>query len=139
MEDFFLQLLVLLFEILIESLDEIAISAIVDGGYRLLRHFRVTVNRASAPVAAGILISVGLLLGLLSAIAFPHPLVHPSEHHGVSLLISPFITGTVMAAIGRRIRRRGNVPVRIESFSYGFAFAFAFSLIRILMVHRSIS
>jgi len=39
-----------------------------------------------------------------------------------------------MAAIGRTVRRRGHLPVRVESFSYGFTFAFAFSLIRILLV-----
>jgi hypothetical protein len=135
MEDFLFGLLGFLFEILIESLDEIAVSAIVDGGSRILRHFRVTVGRGNPIVASSVLIIAGLVFGFLSAVIFPHPLVHRSKYHGISLLISPFITGVVMAAIGRRVRRRGHLPVRIESFSYGFAFAFAFSLIRILMVH----
>jgi hypothetical protein len=39
-----------------------------------------------------------------------------------------------MAAIGRGVRRRGSIPVRIESFGYGYTFAFAFALVRILMV-----
>src|SRR3569833_266790 len=131
MEDFLFGLLGFLFEALIESQDEIALSAIVVGGSRMLRHFRVTVGRGNPIVASSVLITIGLVLGLLSVAIFPHPFVHPSKHHGISLLISPIITGVVMAAIGRRVRRRGRLPVQIESFSYGFTFAF--SLIRILL------
>jgi hypothetical protein len=54
--------------------------------------------------------------------------------HGISLLISPLLTGLAMATVGRGVRRRGRAPVRIESFGYGFAFAFAFALVRFLMV-----
>ena len=69
-----------------------------------------------------------------SAPILPNPLVHPSKSHGISLLISPVITGLVMGLTGRIVRRRGKTPVQIESFAYGFTFAFAFALIRILMV-----
>ena len=134
MDDFLLGLLGFILEILVESLDEIALSEIIDGVSRLLRYLRINVRRSSALVAATILISTGVLLGFLSVLVFPHHLVHSSKHHGISLLISPLISGFVMSAIGRGVRKRGRLPVRIESFSYGFAFAFAFALIRILMV-----
>jgi len=77
---------------------------------------------------------LGLALGSVSVFVLPHPLVHPSRFHGISLLISPAVTGMVMGLIGRVVRRRGHLPVQIESFAYGFTFAFAFSLIRILLV-----
>ena len=134
MEDFLLGLFGFVLEILVESLDEIALSALIDGGYRLLRYLRINVRRSSAPIAAAMLICIGLLLGFLSVMIFPHHLLNSSKHHGISLLISPFISGLVMAAIGRRIRGRGSIPVRIESFGYGYTFAFAFALVRILMV-----
>lgn len=86
-------------------------------------------------LATAILVLIGLALGFVSAIIFPHPLVHPSKLHGVSLLISPLLTGFGMSAIGRGVRRRGRIPVQIESFAYGFTFAFAFALIRLLVVH----
>jgi hypothetical protein len=124
-----------IFELLFEALFEIVLGAIVAGVYRLLRRFWITARRGSSAIAAVILVLLGAALGFLSAFIFPHPLVPPSKLHGISLLVSPMITGLVMAAIGDGVRRRGGLPVRIESFSYGFAFAFAVALIRILMVH----
>jgi len=77
---------------------------------------------------------VGVAFGFLSAWMFPHPLVHPSKLHGISLLISPVLTGLVMAYIGRAWRRRGRTSVRIESFGYGFTFALAMALVRFWLV-----
>ena len=130
MEDF----LGFLFELLIEALFEIGISVMVAGAYRLLRRFWVTARRGNPVVAASILLAIGAAFGLLTDAVVPHPLVPPSKLHGISLLISPVIAGLAMATIGDGVRRRGRLPVRIESFSYGFTFAFAFSLIRILLV-----
>ncbi|HTM17700.1 MAG TPA: hypothetical protein VL135_12375 [Terracidiphilus sp.] len=128
-------LLGLIFELLVETLFEIGISVIVAGVYRLLRRFWITARRGNAAFAALVLILIGASLGSLSVLVFPHPVVPASKLHGISLLVSPLITGLAMAAIGDGVRRSGRLPVRIESFSYGFAFAFTFSLIRILIVH----
>lgn len=132
MEDFLLGLLGIIFEVLIESIDEIAFAAIVAAGNRLARRFRITARRGSPILATAILITIGVLLGLLSTLIFPRALLHASKHRGISLLVSPVITGLVMAFIGRGVRRRGRVPVRIESFGYGFAFAFAIAFIRFM-------
>jgi hypothetical protein len=121
-------------ELLFEALFEIGISAIVAGVYRSFRQFRITSRRGNPVAAAVLLVIVGLGLGFLSLLIFPHALVHPSRLHWISLLISPLLAGFTMATVGRGVRRRGHVPVRIESFGYGFAFAFAFALIRFLMV-----
>ena len=121
-------------ELLFESLFEVILGAIVAGVYHLLRRFWITARRGNAFAAAVILLVIGAGLGLFSALFFPHPLVPPSKLRGISLLVSPLITGLAMAAIGAGVRRRGRLPVRIENFSYGFAFAFAFSLIRIFTV-----
>ena len=121
-------------ELLIEALLEIGISAIVAGVYRTLRRFRITARRGNPVGATLFLVVVGLALSFLSVLLFPHPLVHPSKLHGISLLISPLLTGLAMATVGRGVQRRGHAPVRIESFGYGFAFAFALALIRFLMV-----
>ena len=121
-------------ELLFEALVEIGISAIIAGVYRSLRQFRITARRGNPVAAAVWLVTVGLALGFLSVLILPHPLVHPSKLYGLSLLISPLLAGLAMAVVGRGVRRRGHVPVRIESFAYGFAFAFALALIRFLMV-----
>jgi hypothetical protein len=127
-------LLGFIFELLFEALFEIVLSAIVAGVYRSLRHFWITARRGNPLAAAALLVIVGLALGFLSVLIFPHPLVHPPKLHGISLLISPLLAGLAMAAIGRGVRRRGRAPVRIESFGFGFAFAFAVALIRYLMI-----
>lgn len=77
---------------------------------------------------------LGLLAGGVSVWLFPHPLVHPSRLHGISLLLSPLITGAVMSTIGFMLRRKGKEPARIESFTYGFVFALGMSLIRFFFV-----
>jgi len=134
MEDFLLALLGFLLELLGEALTDLAFAAIVDGVSRAFRQVGTSARRGDPIAAIAALIASGVALGFSSAIVFPHPLVHQSRFHGISLLIGPVITGLVMAAIGRWVRRRGRTPVQIESFGSGFAFAFAFALVRILMV-----
>ena len=72
----------------------------------------------------------GVLLGGVSLLFFPHHLVHPSRIHGISLLVSPVITGLMMWATGAVLRRRDKRVTRLESFGYGFAFAFGMALVR---------
>jgi hypothetical protein len=130
MEDF----LGFILELLLEALLEFGLSALVAGVYRSVRHFWVKARRGNPIAAAVLLVIVGLALGVLSVLIFPHPLVHPSKLHGISLLISPLLAGLAMAAVGRGVRRRGRTPVRVESFGFGFVFAFAVALIRYLMI-----
>jgi hypothetical protein len=103
--------------------------------FRLLPLLRLTHSRTNPPFSILKFTLLGLALSFVSVLVLPHPLVHPSRFHGVSLLISPVITGLIMGFIGRTVRRRGKTPVQIESFAYGFTFAFAFALIRLLLVH----
>jgi len=85
-------------------------------------------------IAALVYLVLGSLSGGLSLVFFPHPLVHPSRYHGISLLVSPVITGLVMAFVGAQLRRRDREVIRIESFWYGFTFAFGMALIRFIFV-----
>lgn len=87
------------------------------------------------PVFAGILyLFVGIGFGALSVILFPHPLLHPSRVHGISLVVSPILTGLLMARIGLVRRRKGQEAVRLESFAYGFTFALGVAIIRFFFV-----
>jgi hypothetical protein len=75
-------------------------------------------------------VMLGMATGGVSVFLFPHPLIHPSRIHGISLLVSPVLTGLVMSRIGAALRRYGKHPTQIESFGYGFAFAFGMALVR---------
>jgi hypothetical protein len=124
-----------IFELLGELLFELLMALIADGLSRLLRKFFVTTYRVGQLPAMILFALAGLGAGFLSVWMFPHPLVHPSRFHGISLILSPLVLGGLMGFMGQGIRRRGKRPVAIESFRYGFTFALAIALVRFLLVH----
>jgi hypothetical protein len=77
---------------------------------------------------------LGVACGAVSVFFFPHPLIHPSKIHGISLLVSPVITGLIMAQVGLLLRRKDKNAVRIESFWYGFTFALGMAFIRFIFI-----
>jgi hypothetical protein len=136
MEDLLGELLGFILEIFLEVLIQVVFEAGVAAASRAPRRFRIVplLRVILSPTTPALKTLKFTFLGLCLLI-LPHPLAHSSKFHGISLLLSPVITGLVMGLIGRIVRRRGKIPVQIESFAYGFTFAFAFSLIRFLMVH----
>jgi hypothetical protein len=144
-------LLGFILEIVLEALIQIVFEASVDVAsrasapredlsrahrqFRFVPFLRSTLSRTNPLLIILKFTLLGLGVGLLSSLIIPHPLVHPSRFHGISLLISPVVTGLVMGFIGRTVRRRGRSPVQIESFVYGFTCAFAMAFVRLLMVH----
>lgn len=134
MGEFLLNLLLLFAEVFLEALFEFAGEAILDLIQRAVAEVFET-SRAPGPVLASIGYAVlGIFAGACSLLIFPHPLVHPSQLHGISLIISPIVTGLMMSWIGSILRGRGKKVVQIESFRYGFAFAFGMALIRFFFV-----
>jgi hypothetical protein len=136
MEDLIGFILELLFDVLLQVIFEEGVATVSRTGrlFRLAPFIRATLSRANPPLKILKFTILGVVLGLLSLLIFPRPLVHPSRLHGVSLLISPVISGLIMSFVGRVVRRRGKAPVQIESFTYGFTFALAMALIRFLSV-----
>lgn len=85
------------------------------------------------PIWAGVgYFLLGATSGGLSLIWFPFPLVHPSRFHGISLIVSPVLTGSLMALLGSILRRYNKPTVKLETFAYGFLFAFGMTLVRFL-------
>ena len=78
---------------------------------------------------------LGATTGGLSLLWFPFPLVQPSRFHGISLLVSPLLTGFLMAVLGSTLRKYNKRTVNLETFSYGFVFAFGMTLVRFLFAH----
>jgi hypothetical protein len=134
MEDLFVAILAGIAELVAEILIEAAFAELAGILFRAFRLFRVKVRRADPALATVMFALVGVSFGFLSVWFFPHHLVHPTRWHGISLLISPILTGLVMAKIGRSVRRWGRQPLRIESFGYGFIFALGMALVRFWLV-----
>lgn len=134
MEDFFAALLEPILELLFEFLLQVVVVAILDLIDRSIRNLFEKRNRISPVFAIAGYLSLGILCGFASLMLFPHPLFHPTKFHGISLLLSPILTGLAMSQFGFLLRRKGKHPVRIESFGYGFAFALGMAVLRFLFV-----
>jgi hypothetical protein len=134
MEDLILALLSGAFELLLEVLLEVVAGAFTDVAVRSTR-IAIKKSKSISPIfAVALYLSLGAACGYVSLLIFPHPLLHPSRMHGISLILSPVLTGLIMSQVGLVRRRKGKDSVRIESFSYGFLFALAFALIRFFLV-----
>jgi hypothetical protein len=132
MDDFLLILLSGLFDIFVEVFLQVVAESVVALFDRWFQNL-FTESKARSPIAAAIgYFFLGLVFGVLSILVAPHPLVRPSKIHGLSLLISPLITGLIMSQIGVWIRRRDIRTVRIESFAYGAIFALGVATVRFL-------
>ena len=133
MEELLSAILSALAELLFEFLFELFLEAIVGLIVRAARS--LFSNAAFSPTfAAAFYLLLGCASGAASLLLFPHPIFHPSKLHGISLLISPILTGLAMSQVGTLLRRNGRETVRIESFGYGFAFALGFAIVRLISV-----
>jgi|HubBroStandDraft_5_1064220.scaffolds.fasta_scaffold70741_1 hypothetical protein len=133
MEELLGAILAGLAEFLLELFFELFAEAIVALIFRSLRN--LLSDAILSPIVAYVFyLSLGCAFGAASLLLFPHPIFHPSRLHGISLLISPAITGLVMSQVGAFLRRKGKESVRIESFGYGFTFALGLAIIRLAFV-----
>jgi hypothetical protein len=130
MEDFFLLLLSAVADLLFEVVFQVVAEEVVALAVRFIRNaFQETRPIPPIPAATGHLL-LGSAFGIVSLLLFPHPLFQPSQFHGISLVISPVITGLFMSQVGIILRRTGKRTVQIESFGYGFTFALGLAIVR---------
>jgi hypothetical protein len=134
MEDLILALLSGTTEILIEVIVQFIVEVFIALIIRSIRNLAGE-SRAIDPTLAALgYLLLGAACGAGSVILFPHPIILPSKVHGISLVVSPVITGLIMSQIGLLHRRKGEDAVRIESFGYGFTFAFGVAVVRFVFV-----
>jgi hypothetical protein len=105
--DFLFDLLLAVAEIFLEALFELAGEAVLDLALRALGEVFESVDRANPVLASLGYAILGSLAGGVSLFVFPHPLVRPSRVHGISLLVSPVVTGLLMSFIGASLRHQG--------------------------------
>ena len=134
MEDLIGALLGGLVELFVEFLLEFGVELLFQAAANKVRG-KVQTDGALQPILNGILLMLaGALAGFFSFILFPHPLVPPSKLHGVSILLSPTLTGLAMMGLGRVLQKYGRTPGWFAKFGYGFSFAFGMALARFLLV-----
>jgi len=136
MLELLLGLVELLLEIFFEAAFEFVAEAMTDLILRGLVAVFDTSEFTNPFVAYAGYVFLGGVSGGFSLLIFPRPLVHPSRIPGMSLLVSPLITGLAMWVLGAMVRKHGKKVMRIESFGYGFAFALGMALVRYVFTHR---
>ena len=130
MGDFLLELLFLFAEVIFEALFEFALEAAFDLILRAIAEV-FEISELTNPLLACVgYVLLGGATGSLSLLLYPHPLFHPSRVHGISLLVSPILTGLAMWQVGSLLRTKNKKVIRIESFWYGFTFAAGMALAR---------
>ncbi len=134
MEEILFGLFVAFFEVFAEFLLEVAGEAFFSLLWRGFSRLFPKPQALNSVLTTIEFVLFGLMAGWVTVVLFPHPLVRPSRIHGISLLISPLMAGSVMSFVGSSLRRKGKRTTQIESFGYGFAFALAMALIRFLFV-----
>jgi hypothetical protein len=127
-------LLSMIAEVLIEAFLQIIMESLAALLLRGTRSAFSAFARLNLPISVFGSAILGLVAGVLSLYVFPHTLFHPSRIHGISLLISPLLTGLFMWWVGKSLKTWGRRPVQIESFACGFVFALGMALIRYLRI-----
>src|SRR5579864_9337135 len=118
MDDIIFGLLSAIFEVLLEGIFEYVLTAFADICLRgLMKVLDLPQSWNSALAAVGYAF-LGFAIGGLSLIPFPHPLVHPSKIHGVSLVLSPLIAGLLMSLTGSFLRKQEKRVLQLETFGY---------------------
>jgi len=122
-------LLEFLLEVIFEGLASSGARAVRRGSKRLrIEHFKPAEWNRPALIAISVLL--GVFAGIVSILIHPVALFHPGKIHGISLLLSPPLTGLVMYCVGELLRRRNRKTEPWESFWGGFAFALGMAAIR---------
>ena len=125
-------------ELVLSALGEVLIQlvgeGILEGGWRwLVAPF--SDRRHVHPVIAGAgLFVLGGIMGWIGWLFVPEPLLSHAPVPGASLLLSPLVTGGVMALYGRWRSKRGHATSSASTFWGGGLFAFGMAFVRFLLL-----
>jgi hypothetical protein len=127
------------FELLLNFLWEIFLQIVgellVEGGFRAAGESFRDRTRAH-PVFAGIgIIVMGALAGVIASLVWPTRIFQPGPVRGVSLIVSPIVTGLVMERYGQWREDRAWSRSSLATFQGGALFAFSMALVRFLWVN----
>jgi hypothetical protein len=79
---------------------------------------------------------LGAIAGALTRIAWPGPIFDPGPFRGISLIVSPLVTGFVMDRYGEWRERRGGSRSVFATFWGGALFAFGMAIVRFVWTPR---
>ncbi len=127
------ELLSSIFGFLLQALFEILAQAVFEvlgevGLRSLAEPFRR--SKPTNPVLAGFgYLLYGAIAGGLSLL-LPRIFAVPRWLRLLNIAITPVACGFIMAKVGQIRERRGDKPVRLDTFAYGYLFALAMAVVR---------
>lgn len=133
------ELLEFLIYFLLELLGNVSIELILEWLFnRLPAAIRRALSLENHPlVQALVWCLAGMGVGGLSLLVYGQPFFGRGRIPGLSLLLSPLVTGGVMELFGRRREARGKERLPLSGFRNGAAFAFGFALVRFFFAMAS--
>lgn len=139
-----------LIELFVETIGEAVIQLlfemIAELGITSIKHASKTSLSTSGPLtiteseptnsilAAIGSIMLGALFGGISVVVLPHRILSPPKIHGLSMLLSPLLSGLVMHGYGRWRDSQNRGHSRLATFAGGALFAFALAATRYLLL-----
>ena len=124
-----------LFQIFGEILLQLLFEAAAELGFHSLKEtFRGSANPTLATLGFFLW---GLLAGGVSLLLVPKSFISDPTLRLLTLIVTPFVAGTIMAQIGKLRERHSQNLVGLDRFGYAFAFALAMGLMRFLWTKNS--
>ena len=131
-------MLAALFEIVLGFIGEILLELIVEVaiefGFYFFFERLITPSRYPAVIETIGYVLVGAMLGGASVLIFPNSFIPNAKLQIANLFITPILAGAAMMGVGTLRTRKGQNPIRLDSFTFGALFAFSLELVRFLFV-----
>jgi hypothetical protein len=123
----------ILFELLFEFLGELVLQVVGELLFEVgLRSLAAPFRKRPNPYLASIgYVLLGALAGGLSLWVFPSLFIASHSGRIANAIVTPFIAGGCMAAIGAWRRRRDQELILLDRFAYGYLFALVMALVRL--------
>ncbi len=122
-----------LFELLFEFLGELLLQVFAEVLFEIGLHSLVApFKKRPDPYLATIgYVLFGAIAGGFSLWAFPSLFISTHAGRIANAIVTPFIAGCCMAAIGAWRLRRDQELVHLDRFAYGYLFALVMALVRL--------
>ena len=122
-----------LFELLFEFIAELLLQVVAGVLFEVgLRSLAAPFKRRPNPFLASIgYVLFGAVAGGLSLWIFPTLFIGSHAGRIANAVVTPFIAGGCMAAIGAWRRRRDQDLILLDRFAYGYLFALVMALVRL--------